>query len=88
MEVDFLLKFSKDLDKISNKSVKANLLKFILILEGSKNLSGLPNVKKLSGHKSAYRLRIGDYRAGFFCEGETVIFARIVHRKDIYNLFP
>ncbi len=52
------------------------------------DLGGLPNIKKLSGHVSAYRLRIGDYRVGFFIVDETVILDRVVHRKDIYKVFP
>lgn len=35
-----------------------------------------------------YRIRIGDYRIGIFVEGKTVEFARVVHRKDIYQQFP
>lgn len=88
MKVEFLSKFSKDLDKISIKSVKLNMVKLIELIESSSNLSNIPNVKKLSGHKSAYRVRIADYRVGFFFEEQKVIFARIVHRKDIYKVFP
>ncbi len=88
MQVEFLSKFSKDIDGISQKSVKANLSKLIRTLELEENLNNIPNLKKLSGHKSAYRVRIGDYRVGFFYESHKVILARIVHRKDIYKVFP
>ena len=57
-------------------------------IESVQNLSQIPNTKKLKGHKSAYRIRLGDYRVGLFLEGSKVIFARILHRKDIYKLFP
>ena len=66
MKVEFLSKFNKDLDNISLKSVKSNLEKFIQLLELSQNLNNIPNLKKLKGHRSAYRGRIGDYRVGFF----------------------
>jgi mRNA-degrading endonuclease RelE of RelBE toxin-antitoxin system len=46
------------------------------------------NLKKLKGDENAYRIRIGDYRLGIFFDGETVIFARVLHRKDIYRYFP
>ncbi len=88
MQVEFLSKFSKDIDGISKKSVKANLSKLIRALELEENLNNIPNLKKLSGHKSAYRVRIGDYRVGFFYESHKVILARIVHRKNIYKVFP
>jgi mRNA interferase RelE/StbE len=52
------------------------------------NLNNIPNLKKPIGHKSAYRVRLGDYRVGFFYENHKIIFARIIHRKDIYKSFP
>ncbi len=88
MQVEFLSKFSKDVDHISQKSVKTNVVKLIRLMESESDLNNIPNLKKLVGHKSAYRVRIGDYRVGFFYEGRKVIFARIVHRKDIYKVFP
>lgn len=88
MQVEFLSKFSKDIDHISVKSVKSNLSKIIQQLEKEEDLTNVPNLKKLAGHKSAYRIRIGNYRVGFFYENDKIIFARIIHRKDIYKVFP
>jgi mRNA interferase RelE/StbE len=88
MQVEFLSKFSKDIDHISVKSVKANLSKLIQLMESEENLNNIPHLKKLAGHKSAYRVRLGDYRVGFFYENHKVIFARVIHRKDIYKVFP
>lgn len=88
MKVEFLAHFSKDLDKIRFSHVKQSVQRIILKVESAESISEIPNLKKLSGHKSAYRIRTGDYRIGIFVEGKTVEFARIVHRKDIYNLFP
>ncbi len=88
MQVEFLAKFSKDIDRISIKSVRSNLVKLISSIESAENLNKIPNLKKLAGHRSAYRVRIADYRVGFFYENNKVIFARIVHRKDIYKVFP
>ena len=88
MKVEFLSKFSKDIDQINQKSVKRNLIKLIELMESADNLQKIPNIKKLAGHHSAYRVRIGDYRVGFFFERGIVIFARVLNRKDIYKLFP
>jgi len=88
MKVEFLKKFSKDLDVVSSKSIKNTLLKTIELMESVSTLEEIPNVKKLKGHKSAFRARIGDYRLGFFFENSTILLARFVHRKDIYDLFP
>ncbi len=61
MQVEFLSKFSKDIDLISQKSVKINVAKLIHLMESESDLNNIPNLKKLVGHKSAYRVRIGDY---------------------------
>lgn len=48
----------------------------------------IQNISKLKGYKNAYRIRIGSYQIGVFIEHDTVEFARVVHRKNIYNVFP
>lgn len=88
MKVEFLKKFSKDLDNLKLKSVRQTLLHHIEFLDDVETLDKIPNTKKLQGHKTAYRTRIGDYRLGFFFENSTILLARFVHRKDIYKVFP
>ena len=88
MKVEFLKSFSKDINVIPVKSIKAALKRVIERMEQTDSLSKIPNTKKLQGHKTAYRTRIGDYRLGFFFEDEVILLARFVHRKDIYKLFP
>lgn len=88
MKTEFLRKFSKDLDKINDKSLLELIAGAIEWVEGNEASVVIPNLKKLVGHKNAYRIRIGDYRIGVFVEGNTVEFARILHRKDIYRVFP
>jgi mRNA-degrading endonuclease RelE of RelBE toxin-antitoxin system len=48
----------------------------------------ITGVKKLVGFKNQYRIRIGQYRIGLVFKDETLIFVRILHRKDIYSYFP
>jgi len=88
MKTVFLRKFSKDLDKIDSRQVLNAIAEVIEQVEQSKTLSEIQQLKKLTGYKNAYRIRIGDYRIGVFVEGDTVEFARAVHRKDIYDVFP
>ena len=88
MKVEFLKKFSKDLDSVNSKTVKQSLIRIIELLENAQTLEEIPNLKKLKGHKSAYRIRIGDYRLGLFFENSRVLLARFLHRKDIYKIFP
>ena len=66
MKVEFLKKFSKDLDELKLKSVKRSLMRLIELMETAESLENVPNTKKLTGHKTAYRTRVGDYRLGFF----------------------
>ena len=88
MKVEFLKQFSKDLDKISSKSIKNQIEELIIVLESAESLQSISNTKKLKGHRNAYRIRIGDYRLGLFIENNTILIARLLHRKDIYKIFP
>ena len=88
MKVEFLKNFSKDLDQLQGKSIRQSLQRTIESLETADSLRTISNLKKLKGHKSAYRIRIGDYRLGFFYENSIISLARFVNRKDIYTLFP
>ena len=88
MKVEFLKKFYDDLDDVKVKSARQSLLKMIELMESADSLSKIPHTKKLKGHRSAYRTRIGDYRLGFFFENSTILLARVANRKDIYKIFP
>lgn len=88
MKVEFLEKFSKDLDDIRITFVKKAINRVILEAESVDSILQMRNVKKLSGFKFAYRIRIGDYRIGVFYENGTIQFARVGNRKDIYRVFP
>lgn len=88
MDLEFLSKFNKDISSIKHKSTKARIVKIIERVEGALTISQIPGLKKLRGFKEAYRIRVGDYRLGLFISKNKVQFARFVHRRDIYNLFP
>ena len=88
MKVEFSKKFSRDLDDVRTRPVKQALLRVIDLMESAESLDNIPNTKKLRGHKTAYRTRVGDYRLGFFYENSTILLGRFVHRKDIYKIFP
>ena len=47
-------------------------------------------LEKLSGTESAYKVRIGSYRVGVFLERDTQTLkvVRLMHRRDIYRVFP
>ena len=88
MKVEFLKSFSKDIDSLNSKSVKQSLIRIIEYLEKAEDLTKVPHLKKLKGHRNAYRISVGDYRLGFFLESSAVQLARFLHRKDIYKIFP
>lgn len=87
MKIEFLSRFSKDIDKIKNQTIKEEIASIIEFVESASALSDIPQLKKLTGMKNAYRIRIGDYRIGLFYEDGKIEFARVVHRKDIYKIF-
>jgi mRNA interferase RelE/StbE len=88
MKTEFLKKFYRDLDKITIQNVRSSIADTIEDIESASTIGEIKNIKKLSGFRNAYRIKIGDYRIGVFIEKGTVEFARIAHRKDIYKLFP
>lgn len=79
MLIEFLEAFDKDISAIASKPLKQKLKKLIERIESASSLCEVPNIKKLSGFKSAYRIRLGDYRIGVFIEGNRIQFARIIH---------
>ena len=88
MNILFLSGFEKDLAEIKDKKLAKIILECIQQFESAKSLDEIQNIKKLKGHSSAFRIRKGDYRIGFFLEGDTVVFAAFATRGKIYYKFP
>lgn len=88
MIAEFTGRFSKDLDKINQVSVKKDVSGVIEEIEKAIDIHAIRNLKKIKGHHNAFRIRIGDYRIGLFIENDIVEFIRVAHRKDIYKVFP
>ena len=88
MKTEFLKQFDKDAKSISVQSVRNDVIKTITNVENSTSRSQIKGLKKLKGYKNAFRIKIGDYRNGIFIERSNVEFARVIHRKDIYKVFP
>ena len=72
----------------TSRSVKVQLATIIQQIIAANKLSALSSVKKLTGFKNAYRIRVGSYRIGFFYENDIVELVRILNRTDIYKYFP
>jgi len=88
MEIAFTKTFSKQIDDLRNETLKTRLSQAVQNVILASTLQDITNLKKMKGHQTAYRIKIGDYRVGLFFEEETIIFAYLAHRKDIYNRFP
>ena len=86
MEVVYLRQALKDVNKIKNDKLKSKIFQVVTDLKMAENLSEIKNVKPMSGHSDAYRIRIGNYRLGVFYSEETITIARFVKREDIIRL--
>jgi mRNA interferase RelE/StbE len=88
MQVLFTNQFAKEIRKIKDKNLAVNIEEVILSVKNALNISEINNLKKLTGYKNAYRIRIGDYRIGLYITGDIVEFACFMDRKEIYKYFP
>lgn len=88
MNFEFEKAFVKDFRKLKSKELASSILEVIKQVSEADSQNEIINLKKLSGYKSAFRIRIGDYRIGVTIEKNTVTFVAFAHRKEIYNRFP
>ena len=88
MEVEFRKSFEKDLSKLRDEALLARIKAVILEIEDAETLEDVSNVKKLKAEGDYYRLRVGDYRIGILVDEDVVVFARVLHRKEVYRYFP
>ena len=88
MNIAFRESSARDLKGVRDKKLLRRVKECIEAVERADSLGALPNLKKLRGAKSYFRLKLGDYRIGLALENNTVIFVRFLDRKDIYKYFP
>jgi mRNA interferase RelE/StbE len=84
----FRASFGRDLKRIRNEKVLAEVKQAILDVEAALDWTAVSNIKKIKGASNAFRIRVGDYRIGLFIEDEVAEFVRILPRRDIYRRFP
>ena len=88
MNIEFEKAFVRDFRKLRSKELANALSEAIKQVSEASASNEIANLKKLSGYKSAFRIRIGDYRIGVIIENNVVTFVAFAHRKDIYKRFP
>ena len=80
--------FSKDISKIRDKKILGKIENVIRNIEKAGTIMEIQGIKKMEGSTNAYRVRIGDYRVGFYLIHGTIQLTVFANRKDIYKLFP
>ena len=88
MDIQVNKKFLKELSALPIKE-RTKIEKFLFEeVETYENLKLIPNMGKLQGYHDFYKIRFGNYRAGVRFKNNTLIFERLLHRKDIYKFYP
>ena len=88
MNVEFTKKFEKQVDKIKDKKLREEISFAVKTVLFAKDITAIPNIKKLRGYKYAFWIRTGNYRIGILFYGNIIYFAAFDHRKNIYKHFP
>lgn len=89
MILQFDESFEKSIKKLKDRKIKTRLLSLIESFEKAESLADIPNVKKMQGFQTYFRVRLGDYRIGFeLQEDGSILLILIAHRKEIYKYFP
>jgi mRNA interferase RelE/StbE len=88
MEVDFASTFLKTLKKTKNSDLLQKIHEAIEEVICSNKLEEIKNIKKLTGYKYHYRIKVQEYRIGIEVIDNIVRFLVVLHRKDIYKKFP
>jgi len=88
MVVQYNKRFLKDLSALPKKD-REKIENFVFEEINQYNSSAEINkLEKLSGYQYYYKIRFGNYRVGVKLEDELLTFERVLHRKEIYKLFP
>jgi addiction module RelE/StbE family toxin len=92
MQLAYSRSFLKDIKRLRDPQLLSRIEDMVEELKQyadfSEILKTMP-IKKLAGSVGYYRLRLNNYRLGFFIdEDNKIILLRFGHRKDFYEGFP
>ncbi|MCL5268190.1 MAG: type II toxin-antitoxin system RelE/ParE family toxin [Bacteroidetes bacterium] len=88
MRVLYKRTFLKDLESLPSDARDAVYDEAFEVIPALSTIAGVEHIRKLSGYKNFYRIRMGSYRIGIELRGDTVAFYRVLHRREIYRYFP
>jgi len=88
MTVEFRASFARDLRTIRDADLLARIQVAVEAVEQAEKLQDVPNLIRMQGGGTYYRLRVGDYRLGLSVTDNIVAFVRCLNRSEIYKNFP
>ena len=88
MQIELTRKFRKQVESYNDRRLKLKVAAIIETVMATDTMNGFNNLKKLTGYKDRYRIRLGNYRIGIVIDAGKVIFAAFDHRSEIYKYFP
>ena len=88
MKIEVQKSFEKDIAKVSGRELSIKILAIIKSIETCQKPSEVPHLKKMTGYKHYYRIKVGEYRIGLKIEKDSFILIRLMDRKEIYKYFP
>ena len=88
MKTFYQKRFLKDLIQVPAK-VRKQIAEFVFE-EAPRfhSINDSVKIERMIGYPSYYKIRFGVYRVGLKKENESLIFIRVLHRKEIYRYFP
>ena len=88
MKSIFVASFLSDVKKLRDAKVQAAVRRAIENVEAAQSNDQIRSLKRLSGQRNSYRIRVGHWRIGIVIDGNTVTFVRCLNRREIYRFFP
>jgi mRNA interferase RelE/StbE len=83
VKIEWTQEAAKDLESL-DKPIARRVLRRLTWL--SKNFQSIVPEPLTSGLKGTFKLRIGDWRAVYTVEGNTIVIQFIGHRSEIYKI--
>lgn len=87
MQTSYRRSFERDLKRIKDRELQERITQAIASVASANDLSQVPAIRRMKRARH-YRIRVGSYRLGLVLVGDTVEFARVLHRRTIYKYFP
>lgn len=88
MEIRYHNQFHRDLRRLGNPSLAAQVEQVIEELKAASTMRDMRGVSRMTAPGEHYRVRIGEYRLGITMDGQTAILRRFLPRGEIYRRFP